>query len=155
MLIPKIKETINICEIHKKRLEYAYSKVLPFLPINEEKYYSIDNNLISYIDQYIFRFSKLQDVIGQKLFKEILMLADEDVEKMTFRDILNRLEKLELINSRYAWLKLRELRNSVAHEYPTSDSESIEALNELFNVKNEIIEVLNKCSDFVAKHTDY
>lgn len=153
MLIQKIKETINICEIHKQRLEYAYSKISVMLPINEENYYNIENNLIAYIDQYIFRFSKLQDVIGQKLFKEILMLADEDVEKMTFRDILNKLEKLEIINSRYDWLKLRELRNSVAHEYPASDSESVEALNELFRVKDEIIGILNKCTEFVFKQT--
>jgi len=35
---------------------------------------------------------------------------------MTFLDILNRLEGLEIINKN-RWLNLREVRNEIAYEY--------------------------------------
>ena len=49
----------------------------------------------------------------------------------TFKDILNRLEQLRIIDAANDWLELRELRNSLAHEYPTLVSETIEKLNYL------------------------
>ncbi len=151
MLKQKINKTIEICNIHKHRLQYAYSKISDFLPIDEEKYFSFDNNLFAFIDQFIFRFSKLQDVMGSKLFKEILMVADEDVENLTFRDVLNKLEKIGVLNERQDWLRLRELRNSVAHEYPVTDSDSIDALNELFESKKDIELIFDRCKAFYER----
>ncbi|MEY4194142.1 MAG: hypothetical protein RLZZ226_510 [Pseudomonadota bacterium] len=37
---------------------------------------------------------------------------------MTMLDILNRLEKLRIIDAVETWDKLRELRTSITHEYP-------------------------------------
>ena len=49
-----------------------------------------------------------------------------------FRDILNRLEQLKIIDSSDTWLALRELRNDLAHEYPVMPEETIDKLNHLF-----------------------
>lgn len=152
MLKQRINETIEICNIHHQRLQYAYSKISDFLPIDEERYLSFDNNLIAFIDQFIFRFSKLQDVMGSKLFKEILMVADEDVENLTFRDILNKLEKIGVLIERQDWLRLRELRNSVAYEYSVTDSDSIDALNELFESKKDIELIFERCKAFYKRY---
>lgn len=37
---------------------------------------------------------------------------------MTMLDVLNRLEKLRIIDYVETWDKLREIRNAIAHEYP-------------------------------------
>ncbi len=63
---------------------------------------------IEHIDQFLFRFSKLQDAIGQRFFKTILMFLQEDVQGIPFIDILNKLEKLKLIQSCEQWHRLRE-----------------------------------------------
>jgi hypothetical protein len=42
------------------------------------------------------------------------------------KDMLNRLEKLQLIESASQWDTLREIRNAIIHEYPLDTAERIE-----------------------------
>jgi len=44
---------------------------------------------LAYSDQSIYRFSKLQDCMGAKLFKSVLLYQGENVNK-PFLDILNQ-----------------------------------------------------------------
>ena len=43
------------------------------MPLSIEKYENLKNDEITYIDQFLYRFAKLQDVMGQKLIKYIYM----------------------------------------------------------------------------------
>ena len=52
---------------------------------------------LAYCDQIIYRFSKLQDTMGAKLFKALLLYQGENIDK-PFLDLLNRLEKMKNIN---------------------------------------------------------
>ena len=51
------------------------------------------------LDQFIFRFSKLQDGIGAKLFRYILEWLYEDTSTMSIRDILYPLGTKEVVDS--------------------------------------------------------
>jgi hypothetical protein len=66
------------------------------------------------------------------LFRLILIGLGEDVENVPFIDLLNKLEKLQLIKSKEQWLTLRELRNQISHEYPYNTEELVNGLNELY-----------------------
>ncbi len=44
---------------------------------------------------------------------------------MSFTDILDKAEKLEIIDSADKWSNFRELRNSLSHEYPSNEAEII------------------------------
>ena len=44
-------------------------------------------------------------------------------------DVLNRLEKLELLESSDSWIEYRKLRNTLTHEYPDNEDEIIEAID--------------------------
>ena len=41
-------------------------------------------------------------------------------------DVLNQLEKLEIVKDTRAWDELREIRNILSHEYPLDIEERIE-----------------------------
>ena len=41
-------------------------------------------------------------------------------------DVLNRLEKLNILDATEQWERLREIRNILAHEYPFDTEERIE-----------------------------
>ena len=69
-------------------------------------------------DQLIYRFSKLQDSMGSRLFKQLLEALEEDIASLPFIDILYKLEKLLLLNDAKDWIMLRQTRNTVSHEYP-------------------------------------
>lgn len=63
---------------------------------------------IEHIDQFLFRFAKLQDAMGEKLFMLILeFLKEEHTRAKPFIDILNRLEQLGLLDDKNVWLELR------------------------------------------------
>lgn len=93
------------------------------------------------IDSFIFRFSKMQDSMGEKLFPSILILLGEDVRNKPFIDILNRLERLELISSADEWKKLRELRNILTHTYPWEKEDLLKGIKEALKVSEKLVSI--------------
>jgi hypothetical protein len=76
-----------------------------------------DRLLLRLADQLLFRFTKLQDALGERLLPATLQQLAEPFEDWPMRDRLNRLEKLGFLNLD-DWLRWRDLRNRLAHEYP-------------------------------------
>lgn len=144
--INKVKTTI---ESHFARLNFAYNQLLKLLPFTSEKISNLDDPTISYIDQYIFRFSKLQDIIGEQLFRIVLIQLNEEIENKSFRDILNKLENLEIIPEREIWLKLRQARNELSHDYPQELIDTADALNYIFNQKETLETIYNNCIEVI------
>jgi hypothetical protein len=78
-------------------------------------------------NSFLFCFAKIQDKMGAKLFKSILWeLRELDSDAVPMRDVLNLLEKLRIIEQASDWDKIREIRNSLAHEYPSDPAEQRE-----------------------------
>lgn len=76
-----------------------------------------DPERLRILDQLLFRFSKLQDALGIRLVPATLAALAEPFEEWPMIDRLNRLEKLGFIVVD-DWLRWREIRNRLAHEYP-------------------------------------
>jgi hypothetical protein len=106
----------KIADIHAARLESALKKVSEMIPFTAEKFKDLNDQQIAYLDMVTLRFSKLQDVIGVKIFPLTLEILGE--EAPAFIDKLNRLEKLGYIDSTRWWMELREIRNQITHDYP-------------------------------------
>lgn len=143
----KLKKLVLECDKHQLRIESAYHKIENKLPLNSKSYLQLSEEEIEHIDQFLFRFAKLQDAIGQRFFKAILSLLQEDVESLPFIDILNKLEKLNLIQSSDQWLRLREIRNVIAHEYDDSPELMSQSLNAVFAAKVELFGIYNHLKD--------
>ncbi len=94
------------------------------------------------MDQFIYRFSKLQDTIGEKLIKIVFSLYEENIEKFTFIDILNRLEKADILTAQ-EWTELRDIRNELSHNYEDEPMESAIVLNKVYE-KEEVLESIYK-----------
>jgi hypothetical protein len=85
--------------------------------------------------------------MGGRLFPNILEALAEPVDNMAFIDILNRLEKLEVIETKKSWLEMRKMRNSASHEYQQTINERIEGINLLFEQFNTISNILDNCKN--------
>ena len=86
-----------------------------------------DYNQVRIVNSFLFNFSKLQDKIGAKLFKQVLYeLKEIDDFSLTMIDVLNALERLGILDDLEQWEHLREIRNILAHEYPYDIEERIE-----------------------------
>jgi len=137
-LAEKLIMVLYECNQHTKMINNAYLHLESFLPLDKEKYIHFSLEQVGFIDQFLFRFSKLQDSMGEKLFGTMLFLLGEDFSKKPFIDMLNRLEKLELLDKQ-EWMDLRTIRNNVAHEYSFNIDELVDSLNDIFQVKDKLL----------------
>jgi len=106
------------------------NKISPFLPITHKNYQELNENFSDTLDAIAFRFNKIQSLLGEKVFKLFLNELGYLVEDKSFLEILNELEKLDIID-RKTWIALREIRNKISHEYPEEIEEIIENLEKM------------------------
>lgn len=133
-------EKLHECNQHKKRLLLSKKKLEHKIPLTKRKYELLTDEEISFIDQMIFRFSKLQDTMGEKLFPSFLELVGEKIRDKTFIDRLNRLEELNIVNKN-EWMQLRKDRNEIAHEYSFNKNEVIDSINLIYEVANNLLNI--------------
>jgi hypothetical protein len=145
----KLKQAIEECSKHVLYLQHAHEKLksifFTFELLNE-----ILPDDVEPIDQLIYRFSKLQDTMGEKLFPIILSILEENVDGMPMIDIINKMEKLSIIESADNWLFLRKLRNELAHEYPDEPGLQAQILNKLVLETNRLIDIFRKIEDYLV-----
>ncbi len=125
----KLEETLTICDLHHQRMMFAMESLEKYFPIKNHSLSRLNQIDLAFFDQLIYRFSKLQDSMGSRLFKQLLQVLEEDVSNLAFIDVLNKLEKLKLLDSAKDWIKLRQTRNAVSHEYPFLREVQMEELN--------------------------
>lgn len=127
----RLQTSLVKCRMHLKRLQYASAQLTGLFPLTRDGYAGMPEDTVGHIDQLIFRFTKLQDELGNQTFRFLLEFLQEDIAGKPFRDILNTLERLQIINSADTWLTLREIRNDLTHEYPLLVDQTVDKLNHL------------------------
>ena len=140
----RLQREFEVCDKHILRINEALEELSSTLPLTTESYALLSSEQIRCIDQFIFRFSKLQDAMGAKIFRYILEYLDEDVTSLPMRDILNRLEKYKFLPDANEWIYIRELRNEIAHDYPLMENDVVHILNELFSKVNTMYGIYDK-----------
>lgn len=144
----KLKEALLMCSIHSERMSFALNKIKRHFPLDREIYLQLQPEELSFFDQLVFRFSKLQDSMGNRLFPAILENLGEEIREMPFIDRLSKLEELNIIPAADTWMLLRETRNMVTHEYPFIADEEIEGLNLLNKHSELILSVWTQVADY-------
>lgn len=141
----KVEDNLKESYKHLLRLENAFNALKRnyIFPISMDDFKIIleSTEHLAYSDQIIYRFSKLQDCMGAKLFKSVLLYEGENVNK-PFLDILNQLEAIDIITVD-EWLEIRDLRNEIAHDYEDNDEIAINILNAIYRLKIDLKETLD------------
>ncbi|SFV64215.1 hypothetical protein MNB_SV-13-2093 [hydrothermal vent metagenome] len=123
----ELEEIFSLCDMMFVNADIDFDDLMA-QEIDEQFFDDYNNTRI--VNSFLFNFSKLQDKIGAKLFKKVLYeLKEIDSFSVPMIDVLNRLEKLEIIKEAGAWDSLREIRNALAHEYPLDIEERIENIH--------------------------
>ena len=140
----RLQKYFKECEKHLLRMEQAYSEVKDLLPLSHNQYSDLKDEEVKNIDQFLFRFSKMQDTIGDKIFKTILQDYNPDFQKLSFLDFLHELEKREIITSAQDWIILRKVRNNIAHQYDDESEEMSQAINDIFAQFSTLKQIFEK-----------
>ena len=152
MINLRIEKLIAECDKYLQRINGASLKMALFMPLDAAKYQQLGEGEIEHIDQFLFRFAKLQDATGEKLFILLLeFLKEENTRNKPFIDTLNRLEQIGLLNDKNIWLELRKIRNNIAHQYEDEPQAAADALNAIYAAK-PILEKIY--TSFKAKYLD-
>ncbi len=122
-----IRDILTTIDLHFKRAKTAHAEIKQF---DDDFNVSVfdDPEKIKTLDSFILRYIKIQDLMGEKLFKAFLICVGDYKSNMTFLDILDKLEKLNFIRNTQSWMKYKNLRNTLTHEYPNNEDEIIEGI---------------------------
>ena len=140
---------IHECEVHKKRINQAVEKCKPFFPLSSTEYESLTDTQVEHIDQLVYRFSKLQDALGAKLFPAVVSVLREDSASLTMYDKINELEKAGAISAADEWEVLREIRNQLAHDYQDDPEEGSFYLNQVYGKTSMLLSITEEIVRFV------
>lgn len=111
-----LRDYEKIADIHAQRLKAAIKKTVNLFPFTPQSLSLASDDEVALLDMMTTRFSKLQDLIATKIFPLILDIHGENA--ISFRDRLNVLEKLRVIDDADWWMQMREIRNQITYDYP-------------------------------------
>lgn len=95
-------------------------------------------------DALTSKFARCSDILTQKVLKTLVFLLREDAP--TFIDRMNLCEKLGAIPSAKSLIEIRDLRNTIAHEYAVDDLMDLYA--ETLSLSPELLEAAKAAEAF-------
>ena len=117
-LFPLLEEELELMTKAAEVLNYSYKKCKE-IGIKDE--YDFDE--LDRFESLTSRFARLSDLLIQTIFR-LIDKIDLELEGTT-RDRINRAERKELIKSADDFIKIRILRNEIAHEYVPDDIQKL------------------------------
>lgn len=150
-MIDFLDNLFKTAHIHVMRLTASMEMLRNKIPLsaNDVDKFTLEDLLVW--EMFTNRFSKLQDLVGAKIFKSVLDYAGESTDSMTLIDRLHTLQKFGILLSDQAWRDLREMRNHLAHEYPGSPELTAGYLNRAFELAPILLETVEKLEAFVKE----
>jgi hypothetical protein len=112
--------------------------------LNEDDYTHLNKSDRRLLDQFAYRYTRLQDDMGVKLVPAVLKALGEDVSPMSALDRFAWLEQLGWLDSADEWQTLRQIRNQFAHDHPDNSLERFERLQAAICAAAQIISVLSR-----------
>ena len=140
-----------------KLLMSSYNRVANLMPLKGNVLTSLNEDDLDKLDAFRVRYCDLQDSLGNKTFRSILML-EEEIPGSNL-DMLNKMEKRGIIKTFEAWKLLRYVRNLFSYDYPETDDQKAETLNiaysntlSLLKVADNVIKYMEDKLNFPMKN---
>jgi len=127
---------------HQEKIEKAKKVLQSRSPFDEATMEGLTEIEKDKLDVLAFRFAKLQDLMGEKIFRLYLELNAVST-KRPFVELLSMLEKEGMLDVD-EWIALREARNALAHEYPYHVQALVESINYLLSHTDLLFDILDR-----------
>lgn len=146
-LTATIDSAITEGESHLEKMHKSDRYLKTLHPITPATLQSLDEESVLRLDQFVYRFTKLQDSMARRFLPSLYALLEADTEPKPFLDILTRLEQLGVLPSVQTWQRFRNLRNNLAHDYPESLEQTADTLNQLLKTWGDLEEIFTRARD--------
>ena len=136
-----LQHSLALCQGHADALQDALQDIHA-LAMNVDDYTALSKQDRRLLDQFAYRYTRLQDDIGVKLMPAVLKVLGEDVALMSAIDRFARLEQLGWLASADEWQTLRQIRNQFTHDYPDNPTERFERWQAAVHAAAQLTSVL-------------
>lgn len=145
----KLEFHLQEATIHIDRLLDILPILKAIYPLDKQTLESLTLENKDKLDVLAFRFAKLQDLLGVKIFREYLSILHYPVEDKNFLELLKELDKENIVDivDIDIWSELRGVRNSISHDYPFEEDEKLEAINYLIKNVSYLIDITKEIKD--------
>lgn len=135
-----LQQALTTCRTHRQALREALEDLdqRSFMADDLARLTKEDRRLL---DQFAYRYTRMQDDMDTRLFATALAALGEDVARMPVVDRLDRLEQLGWLPSAEEWMDLRRVRNEFTHEYPQTEAERSERLRLALESAHRLLEI--------------
>lgn len=143
MTLKRLELYFDEAQKHIAKINKSLDLLQVVMPLTSEKYIHLNEPQQDKLDVLVFRFAKLQDLLGDKIFRNILEYSGFNTTQKPFVKLLSELEKEGLLELN-KWIELRGVRNTIAHEYPDDEATIIESINYIYENIKFLIEVVDR-----------
>ena len=116
-----LQHSLALCQGHADALQDALQDIRA-RDMGKDDYTAMSKQDRRLLDQFAYRYTRLQDDMGVKLMPAVLKSLGEEVALLPAIDRFARLEQLGWLESADDWQTLRLIRNQFTHDYPDSPS---------------------------------
>ena len=136
-----LQHTLTVCQGHADALQDALQD-MQLRSISADDYSHLNKADRRLLDQFAYRYTRLQDDMGARLVPAALKAQGEDIAPLSAFDRFARLEQLGWLPSADEWLTLRQVRNAFAHDYPDSPTERFDRLQAATEAAKRLLVVM-------------
>ena len=133
-------------QVHIDRLQDVLNSLKKIYPLTVEKFHKLSVPEKDKLDVLAFRFAKLQDLLGTKIFREYLEVLQYPVADKNFLELLKELDKEKILDIDL-WSEFRGVRNSISHDYPSEEDEKVEAINYLIQHIEKLMQIMRNIKE--------
>lgn len=138
-----LQHTMALCQGHADALQDALQD-MQLRALTADDYCHLNKADRRLLDQFAYRYTRLQDDMGARLVPAALKALGEDIAPLSALDRFARLEQLGWLPSADEWLTLRQVRNQFAHDYPDSPAERFERLQAATQAAGQLLKVMQR-----------
>ena len=142
----RLKRYFEEAKKHIQKIKAAQEILQNVMPLDAKSLMGLDEREQDKLDILIFRFAKLQDLLGRKIFRTILSYSGYETD-IPFVEILSELEREGLIEVE-RWMALRDARNAIAHEYPNEEAQIVDELNFIYDEVGYLVELTSRLEEY-------
>jgi hypothetical protein len=140
--LPALKQAHERCQQHANTLVDAIAD-MQLRALSPSSYEHLSKQDQRLLDQFAYRYTRLQDDMGARLMPAVLRALGEDVATMPAFDRFARLEQLGWLASADDWATLRQIRNAFAHDYPDTAQERFDRLQAAVHAASQLMACLD------------
>lgn len=148
--VDRFLHTLTIVNREGRHLAYSWQR-LSMVEVSAEWVAELEARpeQAEMLEAFVSRFGRMQDTIGEKLLPRWLAALAESARSQI--EVLQRAERLGVLESVDDWLAARQLRNRLVHEYMTDAGRFAQDLNRALAACRMLFDCYNRVYRYAAE----